>query len=75
MELQNGARNLRHDRSEEDLVEDVRLVRAGGDEKGLARSHNSADAHGDGGGRDLVDGVEEAFVRFGSCPSISLHAS
>ena len=63
MELQNGARNLRHDRSEEDLVEDVRLVGARDDHDDLPRGHDRADAHRDGCGRDLVDGREEALVR------------
>lgn len=63
MELQNGARNLRRDRAEEDLVEDVRLVRARDDHDDLLCRHDRADAHRNGCGRDLVDGREEALVR------------
>ena len=64
MELQNGARNLRRDRAEEDLVEDVRLVRARDDHDDLPGCHDGTDAHRDRGSRDLVDGGEEAFVCF-----------
>ena len=63
MELQNRAGDLRLDRTVEDFIEDVRLALASGDEKDLARSHNSADAHGDGSSRHVVEGIKEALVR------------
>lgn len=62
MHLQSGSRNIRRDRAEAGLVNNIRLFRAVRDQDNLFRLHNCADTHGDRRLRNVIDRFKEAGV-------------
>ena len=52
MKLKDGCGNVRSDRTEESLIENILLLRAVSDKQDLLSLHNRSHTHGDSLGRD-----------------------